>query len=113
MTATEFVTCCFNEKASLLVTYFAPQSGSQVAKDIARLKLSSEQRELMQKVANGILTDAFCSILLGLDGAASLGGVMHDYDLRAEDGTRLTGEGEMEEAALEKFRSEQEGLEGA
>jgi hypothetical protein len=107
MTIEQFVDCCAKERASLLATYLTPGSASQVAADIETLRLSDEQKRLMERIVGGILTDAFYTLLLGLDGAASIGGVQEVYDLRASDGTRLTGIGELEALAYERFHGSQ------
>jgi hypothetical protein len=54
-------------------------------------------------VLDGVLTDAFYTVLLALDGAASLGGRQVTYSLRDEGGREPTGSGEIEAAAWERF----------
>jgi hypothetical protein len=102
MTPEEFVTCVAREKEELLTTYFDPESGSAVAAQIEALMLCGEQTEALRLILDSALTDALYTLLLGLDGAASIGGVQSDYDLRAEDGTPLTG-GVLEAVAWERF----------
>jgi hypothetical protein len=53
---------------------------------------------------DGVLTDAFYTLLLGLDGSASIGGVQQCYDLRDESGDKITGDGELEAAAFTHFQ---------
>ena len=105
MTPQEFVASIAREKEGMLSTYFDPDSGAAVATQIAALGLSGEQAKALRAMLDGSLTDAFYTILLGLDGAASLGGVQSDYDLRSEDGTLLTG-GSLEAAAWEQFHGD-------
>ena len=107
MTSEQFIQCCAKERADLLAGYFTPGSDSQVATDIAALQLPNEQTRILRRIVSGVLTDAFYTILLGLDGAASMGGRQETYDLRAEDGTPLTGSGELEGLAFERFHGSQ------
>jgi hypothetical protein len=104
MTPEQFVDCCAKERAYLLSCYLSSNSGSQVAADIASLRLSAEQVSMMRRILSGVLTDSFYTILLGLDGAASIGGRQEMYDLRAEDGTPLTGDGKLESLAYARFQ---------
>ena len=105
MTPQEFAACVAREKEDLLATYFDPESGSAVASQISAMGLSAGQAKVLRMILDGTLTDAFYTLLLGLDGAASIGGVQSDYELRAEDGTLLTG-GELEGAAWEHFHGD-------
>ena len=105
MTLEQFVDCFAKERTELLSVYLTPSSGSQVAADITALQLSDEQASVMRRIVGGILTDSFYTVLLGLDGAASIGGRQETYDLRAEDGTPLTGSGELEALAYERFHN--------
>lgn len=105
MTPDQFIDCCAEERASLLAAYFDPSSGASVAADIQSLQLSEEQRQLLQKIVGGVLTDTFYTMILGLDGAASIGGRQEGYVLHAEDGTELTGSGLLEGLAYERFHT--------
>lgn len=46
----------------------------------------------MKKILDDSFTDIFYSILLGLDGCASIGGIQEMYDLKDEKGNQLSGE---------------------
>ena len=105
MTPQEFVACVAREKEDLLVTYFDPDSGSAVASQISAMCLSTGQAKALRMILDGALTDAFYTLLVGLDGEASLGGIQSVYELRAEDGTLLTG-GSLEGAASEQFHGD-------
>ena len=105
MTPQEFVAGVVREKEELLATYFDPHSGSAVASQIAAMSLSAGQSEALKMIMDGALTDAFYTLLVGLDGEASIGGVQSVYELRTEDGTLLTG-GELEGAASEQFHGD-------
>lgn len=101
----EFAACVAKEKDSLIATFSDPESGSSVAARINAMGLTKEQKNAIASVLDCALTDAFYTLLLGLDGAASLGGQQQDYELRDEDGTLLTG-GELEGAAWEAFHGD-------
>lgn len=91
MTPQEFVACVAREKEDLLVTYFDSDSGAAVASQITAMNLSVGQAKALRMIMDGILTDAFYTLLVGLDGETSIGGVQSVYELRAKDGTLLTG----------------------
>ena len=55
----------------------------------------------MKRIVAGILTDVFYSVLLGLDGAASISGEQLLYRLYDEEGNELLGE--LEGLAYERF----------
>ncbi len=103
MTLEQFVDGFAKQRIESLSTYFAPSSGSEVATEIAALQLSAEQARKLRRIIDGVLRDTLYTVLLGLDGAAAIGGQQERYDLRAEDGTRLTGSGELEALAYERF----------
>ena len=105
MTPQEFAACVAREKEGLLATYFDLESGSAVSSKISAMELSAGQSKVLRTILDGALTDAFYTLLLGLDGAASIGGVQSAYELRAEDGTLLTG-GELDGAAWEQFHGD-------
>jgi hypothetical protein len=105
MTPQKFAACVAQEKKDMLSMYFDPESGAAVATQIAALGLSDGQAMALREILEGSLTDAFYTLLLGLDGAGAIGGIQADYELRAEDGTLLTG-GELEAEAWEQFHGD-------
>lgn len=105
MTAEEFAGLFGKEKSSLLDRYFGAKSETAVGKVIASLSLSPEQIVGLRQVIDGVLTDSFYTVLLALDGCASLGGKQIDYELKDEDGNILTGAGEIEAAAWQEFHA--------
>ena len=61
----------------------------------------------MRKVLNSSFSDIFYSILLGLDGSASIGGLQESYDIKDENGNQICGgelSGEMEGFAYKYFQ---------
>jgi hypothetical protein len=57
----------------------------------------------MREVLDAALTDTMYSLLLGLDGAASIGGDQQAYKIQDEDGNLLSTCGELEAAAHKVF----------
>ncbi|OWQ45491.1 hypothetical protein CDL60_19835 [Roseateles noduli] len=107
MNAQEFVANWAAEKASLLETYFerAPSADRQtdVGLKIAEMGLTEDQREQLRAVVNGILVDTMYTLLLGLDGSASIGGVQHAYSVLDEKGRAISRSGELEAEAYKQF----------
>lgn len=107
MTTKEFVKAFHSEKQDLLKAYLSNNSQSEVSLLINSLNLTKEQTETLKKVLNSSFTDIFYSILLGLDGCASIGGLeQQPFDIFDEDGNQLCGGkliGEVEALAYEYF----------
>lgn len=88
MNTEEFVKGFHKEKEGFLTEYLSENPESEVGQLIKTLNLTDQQSEIM----DGILTDIFYTILLGLDGSASIGGIQKLYDLKDENGNQLSGE---------------------
>ena len=96
MTPENFVALWKSEKASML-QMFTDQSGTTAAaQKIQAMQLTPDQLKKLGAVLDTVLTDAMYTLLLALDGEASIGGVQQIYELKSEDGTVLTGELEAE-----------------
>lgn len=108
MTAKEFVACWKREKDDLLEAFTGPSSESAVATDINSLDLSSDQHVKLRGIVDGILTDTFYTLLLGLDGEANIGGVQAPYKIQDEEGNVISPCGEIEAEAWEQFHGEKE-----
>ncbi len=102
MTPTEFVEAFYRLKQELLDTYMQASRENDVGARIASLGLSASQRSTMKEILDGALTDALYTVLLGLDGVASMGGVQESFELYDEAGNVLTG-GELEGPAWDRF----------
>jgi hypothetical protein len=89
------------EKDYMVHLYMSAQD-TAVASNIAKLGLPPAKRKVLRAVIDGILTDAFYTVLLALDGEASLGGTQMPYSLRDESGKELAG-GDLEGPAWEQF----------
>lgn len=92
MNTKEFVKGFYKEKQDFLTEYLSENPESEVGQLIKTLNLTDQQTEIMKKIMNGALTDIFYTILLGLDGCASIGGTQELYDLKDENGNQLSGE---------------------
>ena len=106
MTPAQFVRLFAKEKRELLHSYLT-ETDTEAGAHVKALKLSRAQEKILKSILDGVLTDAFYTVLLALDGAASLGGKQVAYSLRDEDGNELTG-GEIEAAAWEQFHGGRE-----
>ncbi len=102
MNTEEFVKAFYSEKQNFLKEYLSEKSETEVGELIKSLNLTEQQTEIMKKVLNSSLTDIFYTILLGLDGSASIGGIQEMYDLKDEKGNQLSGE--IEGYAYEYFQ---------
>jgi hypothetical protein len=102
MNTEELVKAFYNEKQNFLKEYLSENSKTEVGQLIKSLYLTKEQDVIMEKVMNSTLTDVFYTILLGLDGCASIGGVQEMYTLKDKNGNQLNGE--IESFAYEYFQ---------
>lgn len=106
MTGNEFAKHCFDEKQSALEEYFNSNSESMAAEKIRNLiKQGTEKNELYELI-DLVLTESYYTLLLGIDGEASLGGIQQTFKLYDEEGTLLNECGEIEEGAAEYFLNE-------
>lgn len=106
MQVMDFVRAAKAERDALALSYRAANAGSAVGELLAEAQLSEAQRPKVVAALEQAVTDAFYTVLLALDGAASLGGVQQSYRLLGEDGSVVSdGEGSLEAAAFEVFQS--------
>jgi hypothetical protein len=106
MTPAQFVGLFAKEKRDLLRSYLSDPD-TAVGAQIKAMDLSAKELKALRGVLDGVLTDAFYTVLVALDGAASLGGKQVTYSLRDEDGNELTG-GDIEASAWERFHGADE-----
>lgn len=92
MNTEEFVKAFYVEKQDFLKEYLSENSETEVGQLIKSLNLTDQQTEIMKKVLDTSFTDIFYTILLGLGGCASIGGIQEMYDLKDEKGNQLNGE---------------------
>lgn len=103
ITAKDFVMLFYTEKNNLMRQYFDNPQETEVGLELTNLGLTSKQMEQAKNVINKVLRDVMYTILLGLDGEASIGGMQEAYKLFDESGYKLTGSGEIEQYAYEFF----------
>jgi hypothetical protein len=104
MNADDFARHCRAEKNALLESYFDETTDTEVGAKIRDLHLDEPKLAALRQILDGVLTDAFYTLLLGLDGAASIGGTQQRFDLRDESGEKISGDGDLEAAAFTHFQ---------
>lgn len=104
MTADEFVKGFYLERQSLIDTYFNVDNKTEVSALIQSLNLDDKGTERLRQILNGSLRDTLYTILLGLDGEASIGDKQILYKLFDEENNELTG-GEIEVSAYDYFHN--------
>jgi hypothetical protein len=104
MTPEEFAKNFYLERKSLVDLYLNNDNRSAVSELIASLRLDPEKTEKLRQILNGVLTDAFYTTLLGLDGEAQIGKSQETYKIQDENGNELSG-GEIEGYAWEYFHN--------
>jgi hypothetical protein len=110
MTPEEFVKCFRREKDWLLEMYSDPASELSVASRLAQVGSSTSEPAAVRELLNIILTDVFYTVLLALDGSASLGGVQQPYKILDEEGHEVSsGDGTVETFAYEYFHGAKAG----
>jgi len=105
MTADEFAKGFYLERQLLIDTYFNANSKTEVSDLIQSLGLDDKKTERLRQILNGALRDTFYTILLGLDGEASIGHNQIMYKLFDEGNNELTAGGEIEAFAYEYFHN--------
>src|ERR1700712_2040262 len=90
-------------KEELLSMFLAAPAQTQVGVMIVAMGLTLEQSNQLRAVFDVALTDTMYSLLLGLDGAASIGGDQQIYKIHDEDGNLLSKCGELEAPAYAVF----------
>ncbi len=104
MKAEEFVKLFYKEKELFLKEYFSNNSETEVKSMIDSLNLDNNQQRTLLKILDSSFSDIFYSILLGLDGASSLGGVQQVYEIKDEEGNVISV-GDIETFAYEYFQN--------
>jgi hypothetical protein len=102
MNANEFVALWHRESDTLVACFL---SESEVASRIETLKLSGDQLSTVHEIVKTVVRDTMYTLLLGLDGAASIGGTQQDYIIHDESGSKISGPGDLEAAAYEQFQA--------
>ncbi|MDO5046264.1 hypothetical protein [Campylobacter sp.] len=106
MIGEDFVKLCFKEKENTLKQYFNENDATEVGKRINALIRNGANRNALYELINLILKENYYTLLLALDGEASLGGKQVSYKLFDKDMNILNKCGEIEEAAYKYFMEE-------
>ncbi len=106
MDAKEFAECWKKERDYLLELYTSGEEETAVSALIGKMDLSSVQKDQIKSVLGQVLTDTFYTLLLGLDGSASIGGTQHTFKIYDEDKNLISDCGELESEAWEQFHGE-------
>lgn len=103
MNANQFVENWRKEKDILVATFTNPDSGTAAAQILTGLDLTKEQEAGVARFVNEVLTDTFYTLLLGLDGAARIGGAQEQFFILTNSGEPVASPGELEAAAWDHF----------
>ena len=103
MNAQQFVSHWLELKSELLEAFVGEQSTAEAATQLRRLGLTPEQNDQLRVAIDGILTDTMYTLLLGLDGAASIGTDQQPYTIADQEGNVISRGGELAEAAWSAF----------
>jgi len=106
MTPKKFASLFREEKDDLLKLFMEQKDATHVGVLIASLELSPEKTKVLHDILDGVLTDAFYTILLGLDGCASIGSEQNEYSLTDESGNEITPNLGLDSEAWQMFHSE-------
>lgn len=103
MTGEQFVKLCFDEKESILKEYFDENTSTEVGVRIRLLLSEGASRDALYEMVSLVLNETYYSLLLALDGEASLGGTQMCYKIYDAEENLLNECGEIESAAFEYF----------
>lgn len=105
MNAEEFVILFKKQKDYMLQDYLS-SPGTLGNKLIKELNLDTTQLPIMTKLVDVLLTDAFYTILMGLDGGANIGGIQQVYKIYDKKGNLISDCGDIEAALYEVFQED-------
>ncbi|MGE8552568.1 MAG: hypothetical protein ACN6OB_01380 [Chryseobacterium jejuense] len=108
MTTEEFVKNFYLEKQDILHSAFENRSDYKtlVSTKIEELNLNETQTEQLKDIISALLTDTFYTILLGLDGSASIGDSQESFKIYDEKEQLISEGGDLEGYAYEYFHGE-------
>ncbi|KAA0127609.1 hypothetical protein FY557_12030 [Chryseobacterium sp. SN22] len=105
MTTEEFVKNFYQEKQNILSSCFDHQSEHRtlVSAKIEGLNLDKIQNEKLKNIVSDLMTDAFYTVLLGLDGSAAIGDSQERFKIYDENNHLISEGGDLEGLAYEYF----------
>ena len=102
----EFAAACREQHDALLSSFTDLSGDTAVAAHLAAAGLTLSQRQEVFAAIDAALTDTFYTLLLALDGSASLGGSQCSFVLTDESGNSIAnGDGRLEAAAWNAFHA--------
>lgn len=104
MNAEEFVKNCHKEKQEMLKVYFDKEKETQVGNQIKNIISKGISNDEVKELINSVMNEVFYTMLLGLEGEASLGDVQMQYKVYDEDDNLLEG---IEGYAYDAFMDEE------
>ena len=107
MTPESFVAQWVELKNELLESFSGETGGAAVARQIKEMELSEEQLQKLHVVLGAVLRDTMYTLLLGLDGCASIGSIQQNYTILDEQGALITSGGAPEAEAWRQFQQDQ------
>jgi len=90
-------------KQQIIDGYFSEQSEISRIRALNDAGLNENQLDMVRTLMDDALTDALYTVLLGLDGCASIGNIQQSYILKDEEQRLLSGSGELEASAWDTF----------
>lgn len=106
MDTERFVVGLKKERDALLASYLAA-SPTFVGEQLTAANLTEEQKHKVEQALDAALTDAFYTVLLALDGAASIDNTQQCYRITTEHGDDVSlGDGSLETLAFEHFQTQ-------
>jgi hypothetical protein len=107
MTTEEFTKNFYLEKRNLLKSSFdfEGERRTYVSTKIQELNLSQEHTEKLKHIISSLLTDTLYTVLLGLDGSASIGDKQEDFKIYDYQNNLISDCGELEVEAYEYFHN--------
>ncbi|WPU97623.1 hypothetical protein SNE26_16475 [Mucilaginibacter sp. cycad4] len=105
MTPEEFVKIFHTNKQDQFANYLNNQD-TYVSSLINQLDPDEKGITILREIIDTVLTDTYYTFLLGIDGAANIGGVQQLYKLFDQNKNELTGSGQIEGFAYEYFHGD-------
>jgi tryptophanyl-tRNA synthetase len=103
MDGARFAAHCDELRTELVRDFTSAASGSEVAAKIAALGLDQGQSRQLTVILDTVVRDTVYTLLLALDGAASLGSCQQQFTLTDEDGNVIE---DIEDAAWQCFHGD-------
>ena len=103
MTSEEFVTNFRKEKEYMLNMYFDESGDSYTGKLIKSLIAKGVDKEEIKELLGSVLNEAFYTILMGLDGEASLGDMQMQFSIYDDNNVLID---DIESYAYDEFMSD-------